>query len=256
MYILKKNIMKDWFYPEKLRESEQKYRNSNDDSPHIGGDFGSYKSLLKTNDFENSMIKSHNDINPIQKLKVLKKVTDKFLKNKKIHSILNVGCGTGFETKALSEIYNCDITGVDASLDGIDYAKKYNSNSKTEYFFETIDSNFLLNTKFDICYAIEFYPFTRTKDLEFQKNIISSIFNNLSNEGVLVMYQLETDKWDTIKNNIQELSVLLKKNVKIYSKLHHKIYKFIPNYFLSKLCCLVLEKILNRDIGRQLIIFY
>ena len=248
--------MEDWFYPENLRESEQKSRNSNDDNPHIGGDFGSYKSLLKTNDLENSMIKSHNDINPAQKLKLLKKITDKFLKNKKIHSILNVGCGTGFETKVLSEIYNCDITGVDASLDGIEYAKKYNSNSKTEYISKTIDSNFLLNTKFDICYAIEFYPFTRTKDFEFQKNIISSIFNNLSNEGVLVMYQLETDESDTIKNNIQELSVLLKKNVKIYSKLHHKIYKFIPNYFLSKLCCLVLEKILNRDIGRQLIIFY
>tara|TARA_B110000211_G_scaffold194510_1_gene222693 strand:- start:223 stop:969 length:747 start_codon:yes stop_codon:yes gene_type:complete len=248
--------MKDWFYPENLRESEQKCRNSNDDNPHIGGDFGSYKSLLKTNDLENSMIKFHNDINPAQKLKLLKKITDKFLKNKKIHSILNVGCGTGFETKVLSEIYNCDITGVDASLDGIDYAKKYNSNSKTEYIFKTIDSNFLLNTKFDICYAIEFYPFTRTKDLEFQKNIISSIFNNLSNEGVLVMYQLETDKWHTIKNNIQELSVLLKKNVKTYSKFHYKIYKFIPNYFLSKLCCLFLEKILNRDIGRQLIIFY
>jgi len=248
--------MKDWFYPKNLRESEQKHRNSNDDSPDLHNDFGSYKSLLKTNDLENSMIKSHNDINPAQKLKLLKKITDKFLKNKKIHSILNVGCGTGFETKVLSEIYNCDITGVDASLDGIDYAKKYNSNSKTEYISKTIDSNFLLNTKFDICYAIEFYPFTRTKDLEFQKNIISSIFNNLSNEGVLVMYQLETDESDTIKNNIQELSVLLKKNVKTYSKFHHSIYKFIPNYFFIKLCVLVLEKILNRDIGRQLIIFY
>ena len=176
--------MKDWFYPKNLKENELKFRNSNKDSPDLKNDFGSYKSLLKTNDFENSMIKSHNDINPTQKLKVIKKFTDKFLKNKIIHSILNVGCGTGFETKALSEIYNCDITGVDASLDGIDYAKKYNSNSKTEYISETIDSNFLLNTKFDICYAIEFYPFTRTKDLEFHKNIISSIFNNLSNEGV------------------------------------------------------------------------
>ena len=70
------------------------------------------------------------------------------------------------------------------------------------------------------------------------------------------MYQLETDKWDTVKNNIQELSVLLKKNVKTYSKLNHKIYEYVPNYFLSKLCCLVMEKILNRDVGCQLIIFY
>ena len=247
--------MKEFFYPEELKKSEIAYR-TNKVKPDLRNDFGSYKSLLKTNDFENSMIKFHNDINPTHKLKVLKKITDKFLKNKNNHSILNVGCGTGFETKVLSEIYNCNITGVDVSFDGIEYAKKYNSNSKTEYISEIIDGNFLLNTKFDICYAIEFYPFTRTKDLEFQKNIISSIFNNLSKEGVLVIYQIETDKCDTIKNNIQELSVLLKKNVKTYSKVHPKIYKYIPNYFLSKLCCLVLGKILNRDVGCQLIIFY
>ena len=247
--------MKEFFYPEELKKSEIAYR-TNKVKPDLRNDFGSYKSLLKTNDFENSMIKFHNDINPTQKLKLIKKITDKFLKNKNNHSILNVGCGTGFETKVLSEIYNCNITGVDVSFDGIEYAKKYNSNSKTEYISEIIDGNFLLNTKFDICYAIEFYPFTRTKDLEFQKNIISSIFNNLSKEGVLVIYQIETDKCDTIKNNIQELSVLLKKNVKTYSKVHPKIYKYIPNYFLSKLCCLVLGKILNRDVGCQLIIFY
>ena len=117
--------MKEWFYPKELKKSELKYRNSNNDSPDLNNDFGSYKSLLKTNDFENSMIKFHNDINPTQKLKFLKKITDKFLKNKKNHSILNVGCGTGFETKVLSEIYNCHITGVDASFDGIEYAKKY-----------------------------------------------------------------------------------------------------------------------------------
>ena len=247
--------MKEFFYPEELKKSEIAYR-TNKVKPDLRNDFGSYKSLLKTNEFENSMIKFHNDINPTQKLKLIKKITDKFLKNKKNHSILNAGCGTGFETKVLSEIYNCNITGVDVSFDGIEYAKKYNSNSKTEYISEIIDGNFLLNTKFDICYAIEFYPFSRTKDLEFQKNIISSIFNNLSKEGVLVIYQIETDKCDTIKNNIQELSVLLKKNVKTYSKVHPKIYKYIPNYFLSKLCCLVLGKILNRDVGCQLIMFY
>ena len=76
--------MKEWFYPKELKKSELKFRNSNNGSPDLKNDFGSYKSLLKTNDFENSMIKFHNDINPTHKLKVLKKITDKFLKNKKI----------------------------------------------------------------------------------------------------------------------------------------------------------------------------
>ena len=75
--------MKEFFYPEELKKSEIAYR-TNKVKPDLRNDFGSYKSLLKTNDFENSMIESHNDINPTQKLKLLKKITDKFLKNKKI----------------------------------------------------------------------------------------------------------------------------------------------------------------------------
>ncbi len=97
----------------------------------------------------------------------------------------------GFETIALSEIYNCEITGIDISKDGINYAKKYNNNSKTNYISKVIDKNFLLNKKFDACYAIEFYPFTRTENLEFQKNIVSAIFKNLNIEAPLIIYHLD-----------------------------------------------------------------
>ena len=63
----------------------------------------------------------------------------------------------GFETKALTEVYSCDITGVDVSEDGIEYAKKFNSNLKTTFIPMIIDKDFLLKETFEICYAIEFY---------------------------------------------------------------------------------------------------
>lgn len=244
--------MNNWFYPENFKESERKHREKNI-NPDVKNDFGSYKVLLKTGNIKESMISAHNDINPKGKLKVLKKIIHKFLKIKKINSILNVGCGTGFETKGLSEIYNSYTTGIEASLDGIAYAKKYNSNKKTKFIGKTIDNNFLLDTKFDICFAIEFYPFTRTTDLEFQKSIISAIFKNLKKGGSLIIYQLDVD-FDSLNNNITELSSLLNKNIKVISNFHPKIFKFLPNLTLTKFVCLTLEKLSKRTLGKIIII--
>lgn len=244
--------MKNWFYPENLKEIERKHRENNI-NPDVHNDYGSYKELLKTGNVKESMISAHNDINPTEKLKVLKKIVHKFLKLKQINSILNVGCGVGFETKALSEIYNSYSTGVDASLDGIAYAKKYNSNKKTKFIGETIDSDFSLDTKFDICFAIEFYPFTRTTDLEFQKSIISAIFKNLKNGGSLIIYQRDTD-FDSININITELSSILNKNIKVISCFHHKIFKFLPNLSLTRFVCFTLEKLSKRTLGKKIII--
>lgn len=246
--------MNKWFYPENLKKSEYKHRNNNI-NPDVENDFGSYKVLLESDNINESLIKFHNDITPKEKLKKLKYIIHKFLKIKKINSILNVGCGTGFETKALSEIYNCNITGIDVSTEGITYAKKYNSNTKTEFISKIIDKNFLLNKRFDICYAIEFYPFSRTSDLDFQKNIISAIFKNLTKGAPLVIYQLDNDT-ETINNNIKELSSLLNKKTIVISKFHHKIFKFLPNLSLTSFVCYILEKILNISFGKKIIIFY
>ena len=104
----------------KLKESEIKSVQKN--NLDINNDFGSYKIMLKTGRIELNNIHNHNDLNPKKKILSIKKA----LKNiicENPNKILNVGCGLGFETKALTEIYSCDITGVDVSEDGIEYAK-------------------------------------------------------------------------------------------------------------------------------------
>ena len=245
--------MDSWLNPENLKKNEIVHRKS-DSIIDVKNDFSSYRSLLEENDVNKSMIKSHNDINPKNKLKLLKKIADKFLKIKNTKSILNIGCGVGFETKALSEIYNCEVTGIDASSDGIAYAEKFNSNTKTKYVNQVIDTDFLLGRKFDICYAIEFYPFTRTKNLDFQKNIISAIFKNLNKKGSLIIYHLDDDA-NSINSNIKKLSSLLNKNNTVINNFHPKIFRLVPNLTLTGIICLIINKLFNNAFGKKIIIF-
>ena len=244
--------MEEWFRPEELKKSEEKFR-LNKVKPNNLNDFGSYKLMLKEGNIEKSNITNHNDIRPKRKIKSIERVC-RNLFTKPPNKILNLGCGLGFETIALSEIYNCEITGIDISKDGINYAKKHNSNSKTNYISKAIDKNFLLKKKFDACYAIEFYPFTRTNNLEFQKDIILAIFKNLNIGAPLIIYHLDTEK-DTIQKNIKEISSLLNIKSKVISKFHPKIFRLVPNLSLVGLICSILEFLFNKTYGKTIIIF-
>ena len=243
--------MKEWFHPEELKKSEEEYR-LNKVKPDTNNDFGSYKKMLENNDIEKSNITNHNDIMPNKKIKLIKRICEKFF-TKPPNQILNIGCGLGFETIALSEIYNCEITGIDISQDGINYATKYNSNIKTSYISKAIDKNFLLSKKFDACYAIEFYPFTRTDNLEFQKDIVLAIFKNLNTEAPLIIYHLDS-KEDTINKNIKEISSLLNLKLRVISKYHPKIFRLIPNLNLVSLLCSIFEFLSNKTYGKTIII--
>ena len=243
--------MKEWFHPEELKKSEENYR-LNKVKPDVNNDFGSYKKMLENGHIEESNIANHNDIIPKKKIKSIKRICEKFF-TKPPNQILNIGCGLGFETIVLSEIYNCEITGIDISKDGINYAKKHNRNSKTNYISKAIDKNFLLKKKFDACYAIEFYPFTRTDNLEFQKEIVSAILKNLNKEAPLIIYHLDL-KEDTVNKNIKEISSSLNLKLKIISKFHPKIFRLIPNLNLVSLLISILEFLFNKTYGKTIII--
>lgn len=243
--------MREWFHPEELKKSEENYR-LNKVKPDVNNDFGSYKIMLENGQIEKSNIANHNDIIPKKKIKSIKRICENFF-TKPPNKILNIGCGLGFETIALSEIYNCEITGIDISKDGINYAKKYNSNTKTSYISKAVDKTFLLSKKFDACYAIEFYPFTRTDNLEFQKEIVSAILKNLNKEAPLIIYHLDL-KEDTVNKNIKEISSLLNLKLKIISKFHPKIFRLIPNLNLVSLLISILEFLFNKTYGITIII--
>ena len=80
--------------------------------------------MLNTGDFESNKISNHNDINPKKKIAIIKLIIDKIAPHLQVNKILNLGCGLGFETKALSEVYNSDVTGIDLSVEGIKFEKK------------------------------------------------------------------------------------------------------------------------------------
>ena len=109
-----------------------------------------------------------------------------------------------------------------------------------------------MNDEFDICYAIEFYPFSRTDDFEFQKNLISAIFKNIKKNGFLIIYQLDIEK-DSIKNNLERIAKTLKSESFIISDFHPKIFRIIPSIILTKLICILLSKIFNKMYGKTII---
>jgi methylase of polypeptide subunit release factors len=48
--------------------------------------------------------------------------------------ILNIGRGMGFETKAISEIFQSEILGIDIAKDAISFAQKNYANEKILYY--------------------------------------------------------------------------------------------------------------------------
>ena len=110
-----------------------------------------------------------------------------------------------------------------------------------------------MSKKFDACYAIEFYPFTRTDNLEFQKEIVSAILKNLNKGAPLIIYHLDL-KEDTVNKNIKEISSSLNLKLKIISKFHPKIFRLIPNLNLVSLLISILEFLFNKTYGKTIII--
>ena len=76
--------------------------------------------MLKTNDITNSQIKAHNDINPRNRVKMLKGILGDFTPNQ----ILDVGCGLGFTAQELKCVFpTSHVTGIDISTDAILFAE-------------------------------------------------------------------------------------------------------------------------------------
>tara|TARA_X000000368_G_C22987622_1_gene692877 strand:- start:392 stop:1147 length:756 start_codon:yes stop_codon:yes gene_type:complete len=245
-------IKNRWYYPENLAKIEKNER-ENENNIDLDTDYGSYKVMLKTGDKNLSKISNHNDVNPQKKISILQSITKKLFPNSKVNKLFNLGCGLGYETKALSEVYNCNVSGIDLSVEGIEFAKKYNSNSKTTYINKVVDKNFLLSDKFNICYAIEFYPFSRSNDLDFQIEIIEAIFNNLKKNGLIIIYQLDWIKEKSVTENIKKITDYLNIDSKVISNFHPKVYNLIPSLQVTNIIISILSKVFKKTFGKTII---
>jgi len=187
--------------PANLQESEKAFAKINSlGELDVGNDFGSYKYMLQTNDIIGSQIKGHNDINPIYRVKMLKGLLGDFTPN----SIIDVGCGLGFTANELKRFFPTSyVTGIDISTDAIAFAQ-------TKF----LDCNFLAETidphskdqvhKADLICCFEFYPFTRTEDIEVHRKYLKHLLGWLNEGGKLVICQL-WDNEESLSANFETL---------------------------------------------------
>ncbi len=246
---------KDWWKPKNLKESEKKILSAkNIDSIDTRNDFGSYKIMRLKDDISASQLNEHNDIDPIYRVMLFKKV----LKRKSLSSILDIGCGAGFTTNELKNAYqNASVTGMDISEDAIAYAqKKFN---KCNFICDAIDptnNNQVLD--FELITAFEFYPFTRTDSFKDHADYITHLTKNLRKGGKLAIVQL----WDnplSISTNYNAIKDHFKNlNFETYTIPIKKIGIYIKSRLLavalSELIRFIQILIKSRKIGKKKII--
>ena len=242
----------DWWKPQNLEKSEKKFRHKNElGEVDVHNDFGSYKVMLSTNDATKSAISSHNEITPSYRVKAIKKILGGFIPEK----IYDLGCGLGFTTNEISNEYPCaEVIGMDISEDAIAFGKKNFPNC--QFLCEAVnpehkDQVFCA----DLIYAFEFYPFTRTSDLNDHKQYLAHLTDELSEKGKLVIFQL----W----NNPESLSTNYSKLVTLFPNFQFRLYtmplrqigrfirfRVLAN-ILSTIARTVFRSITNRQLGEN-----
>jgi len=235
--------MENWFLPENLKEAETKVRATEFGSLDPNSDFASYKIMLETGDINSSMISNHNDISPHEKISIFKKhLEKKKLLNVPYTRILNLGCGLGFETKAIADVFDAETLGIDIAIDAIGFAKKKFENERISFECLGVDENMRLDKKYDICFAIEFYPFSRTNNIDMHTQVIKAIFDNLSPNGILVIYQV----WDndhSISSNIAAIEKRVNKKPYVSGYMHKKVNTRLGDNFISVMVLKLLRSV-------------
>ena len=243
----------NWWNVENLRKHEKKVMriNNHDDLEKGGGDFGSYRKVLKGESIENTTLASHNDLNSKQKIRFINKLMS--IENNKALNILDVGCGMGFTSFELSKFYkNSNVTGVEISTDAIKYATKKFKN--IEFICQGIEPTNPSLGQYDLIFCFEFYPFTRTNSFQTHKDYLNYFLSQLKEHGKLVIHQ----KWKSdisIYKNFDKI----KKEFNFYRfKLHtvpsSKVIKFLGNNYFSYVVDKILRFILRKDHSKSIII--
>lgn len=232
-----------WWEPKKLKEAEEKARQTGDLNS-VEGDFGAYRKAL-VNGIQGSQAEDHNDINPLMKIDALSKV----LKIKNPSSILDVGCGLGIATGAMAKYFpNAKIMGVDISEDAIAYAKLHYPSA--EFKAIAISPEMERLGSFDYIFCFEFYPFTRNRDAQAQAQYLECLAAQLSQNGKIVIYQKwnEPNSLSAIYKTVQTLLPNLQMSV--HSMPTPKLVNKFP-YWIAYSAAICLSIALQREILRK-----
>jgi SAM-dependent methyltransferase len=160
--------------------------------------------------------------------------------------IADIGCGLGFLSMALMDIFAARVDGYEVSLDAVEFAKGRWDGPR--FFCQAIEPSVPLGRMYDLIVAQEFYPFTRTSDCNLHLGYLDSLRHSLSQGGVLLVGLSEGSK-DSILSNIEKLRTALgSSHMEIFLRRipFDKVYRVMPIYavanFVSHVISFVLKK--------------
>jgi SAM-dependent methyltransferase len=233
-----------WFSPGNLEKSARDCETTNPNLIKSGGDFMSYAKVNRGNGLVDSEIEYHNLVDPQFRVQLYSRL----IKHDSCQKIADIGCGLGFTSGALSEKFStADVTGYEVSWDAVQFAKKKWPSLK--FIAESIKEDSRLRDIYDLIIAQEFYPFTRTHDLNVHVGFLTTLLQSLDNGGVLLI-GLAEGGGGTIINNIHKLDDVLR-NFNAYLSIHYfpfrKIYCIFGNYYIAS----ILSSAIHRLTGKK-----
>ena len=247
---------KEWWHPTSLEKQEKVIRDVDQieslEKGANGGDFGSYRKVFLQNDFQNTHLGMHNDLNSQNKISFIDSLLP--VDKRSITHILDVGCGMGFTTHELGKFYqNATILGVDISHDAIAFAKKKFQNQN--FVQQAIEPTIPKLGNFDLIFCFEFYPFTRTNLEEIHCEYLNYFFSQLNSAGSLILHQ----KWNQIDSINSENLYKLKQrfsdyNFDVKNIPHHKVIRYTKFKWISLFIDWGLRQILRKNHMKAIII--
>ena len=165
-----------------------------------------WKDYINTIDLEN--IDSHTQIKNANLFADRLHIFISKILNKKKLIFLDCGCGLGFIAREYKKISDNRVYYCDPSNSVNEIHKKFYPN---ENFFQSDIQNLdCFNSKIDIIYLREVYPFTRDDNFENQKKLIKILNQQLNKNGILIFEQIKNK--NDLLNNLKKFNF----NFKIY----------------------------------------
>ena len=218
----------EWILPENLRKQEERERKEVDNGTFDGrGDFGSYYAYFKG--INPDFIKPHAVSDDQRVIKYVKQMTYLLQKHDlKIEgNVIDIGCAIGTISNGINILNkNGKTYGLDISKDAIEVAKKKYPNciflNQSADNLDNFDNGY-----FDVIHSREFYPFTRTNDIQYPLKYLKLFHSKLKQHGFLVLQMVALNKG--FCNTYQKLS----KDLSDIGYVPIRRYTMIPQKFVT-----------------------